>query len=288
MMKDNHETTHLPADFHTHTTASDGALSPQALLDLAIQNGAKTLAITDHDTVAGYQAVCDTPQANRLDLITGVEVSTAWQGVGIHIVGLNFDAKHTAMTQLLAQQSQARQQRAQVILHKLDKAGLPITLAEVQANAQHSHIGRPHIARVMLEKGYVNSMDKAFSQYLGAGKMGDVKSGWVSVPEAVAAIRASGGMAVIAHPNHYKMTRSKQLRLLDEFIAAGGQGIEVISGKQHRDVSEKYAQIAIDNDLYASVGSDFHRHFPHGVSVGKLPPLPYGVTPIWQCFKALN
>lgn len=274
----------LNVDLHTHTTASDGALSPSALVDLAIANETQLLAITDHDTVAGYQAVRDTAKQRGLNLISGVEVSTSWQGMGIHIVGLNFDAEHAAMTDLLARQAEARQQRAQTILHKLSKAGLPMSLSEVQQSANHSHIGRPHIARVMIEKGYVNSMDKAFKKYLGAGKMGDVKSGWVSISEAVTAIRDSGGMAVVAHPNHYKMTRTKLMRLLDEFIDAGGQGIEVISGKQHHDISEKFAQIALEKALYASLGSDFHRHFPHAADVGKLPTLPSTTTPIWQAF----
>lgn len=271
----------LNADLHTHTTASDGALSPSELIALAIENGTQMLAITDHDTVAGYQTVRRMAKQRGLNLISGVEVSTTWNGMGIHVIGLNFDTEHAVIADLLAKQTDARQQRAQTILHKLKKVGLPISLNEVQESASHSHIGRPHIARVMVTKGYVKTMDRAFKKYLGAGKIGDVKSGWVDLSEAVAAIRAGGGVAVVAHPNHYKMTRTKLMRLLDEFIAAGGQGIEVISGKQPQDVTEKFAQIAIEKGLYASLGSDFHRYFPHMATVGRLMSLPEKVTPIW-------
>lgn len=272
-------------DLHTHTTASDGALTPEALIDLAIANNTQTLAITDHDTVAGYLSASEHARSRGLQLVTGVELSTTWEGMGIHIIGLNFDAGHPAITQFLVAQSASRQQRAQVILHKLGKIGLPITWEDVQNSAHHGQIGRPHIARAMVEKGYVNRVDKAFKKYLGVGKVGDVKSGWSNVPEAVATIGDSGGVAVVAHPNHYKMTRTKLLRLLDEFIEAGGQGIEVISGKQHPDITEKLAQIANEKGLLASLGSDFHCAFPHAASVGQLPALPANVIPIWQCFR---
>ncbi|PID64544.1 MAG: phosphatase [Gammaproteobacteria bacterium] len=274
----------LNIDLHTHTTASDGALSPRALIDLAAKNNTDLLAITDHDTVAGYDTARDYAKTRGIKLITGVEVSTTWQSRGIHIVGLNFVVSHAAITSLLQHQAAARQRRAQIIVQKLNKAGLSLTLAEVQASANSLHIGRPHIARALVEKGEVASVNKAFKKYLGSGKIGDVKSGWVSLSEAVAAINASGGVAVVAHPNHYQMTRTKLLRLLDEFIEAGGQGIEVISGKQHRDITQKYAQIATDKGLYASMGSDFHGHFAYAASIGQLASLPDNITPIWTVF----
>ncbi len=269
-------------DLHTHTTASDGVLSPTELLDLARANGTKMLAITDHDTVAGYLSVKSC--CSDIRLISGVEISTTWEGTGIHMVGLNFDPEKTAIKQLLSAQATARRQRAEIILQKLQKVGFSITIDELHEYAQTAHIGRPHIARLMVEKGYVNSIDKAFKKYLGTGKMGDVKSGWATLTEATQAIRQSDGIAVIAHPNHYKMTRTKLLKMLDDFIEAGGQGLEVISGKQHPDITTKFAHIANDKGLYASLGSDFHRHFPYAANVGLLPTLPDFVTPVWTTF----
>ncbi len=279
--------TYSGIDLHTHTTASDGALKPDELLKLAIQNGTQMLAITDHDTITGYLAARNTVQhkALAIGLISGVEISTTWQGMGLHIVGLHFDPEHPAITRLLASQARARRLRCQMILDKLAKINMLITFEELQAGAGHGHIGRPHIAQIMIAKGYVANMSQAFKKYLGAGKIGDVKSGWVSLAETVTAINDSGGIAVIAHPNHYKMTRSKLLHMIDEFIALGGRGIEVISGKQHAEITMKFAHIASDKGLLASVGSDFHRYLPYAPSVGQLPHLPELSTLIWTLFN---
>lgn len=271
-------------DLHSHTTASDGALSPSELLARAAENGVMRLAITDHDTVAGYLSVRDSALAQSLQLISGVEISTQWNGIGIHVVGLNFDAEHATMAQLLAKQAQVREQRAEIILQKLRKNNLPISMDEVIATAKTRHIGRPHIAAVMVEKGYVNNANAAFKKYLGAGKIGDVKNGWASIPTAVKAITDSGGVAVLAHPNHYKMTRTKLFVLLDEFQQAGGRAIEVISGKQHRDITAKFAQIARDKGFYASLGSDFHRPLSYGCDVGEVAQLPEDLSPVWVLF----
>ncbi|MGY0399300.1 MAG: PHP domain-containing protein [Ostreibacterium sp.] len=269
-------------DLHSHTTASDGALSPDELIALAKKNEVTTLAITDHDTISGYLSIRH--KVSGINLIAGTEISTTWQGVGLHIVGLDFDPNHIAIQKLLSQQTKARQTRSQIIIDKLTHMGMPITLDELHKSAGHQHIGRPHIAQVMIDKGYEQSMGKVFKKYLGAGKIGDVKNNWASLPEVVKAIRDSDGIAVIAHPNKYKMTRSKLLCMIAHFIEVGGQGIEVISGKQHPDITEKLAKIAVDKGLYASIGSDFHRHLPQTANLGKLALLPKKVTPIWQAF----
>lgn len=279
--------TAVNVDLHSHTTASDGHLSPTELVDLALTNNVDMLAITDHDTVVGYQDAKKYACTRGLRLISGVEVSTTWAGQGVHIVGLDIDPYHITITQLLTRQAEARQIRCQMILHQLKKVNLPITLEEVQANAGHNHIGRPHIAQVMIDKGYVSNMAKAFKKYLGAGKIGDVKNTWVDLADAVHAIHHGGGIAVIAHPNHYKMTRSKLLRMIDDFQESGGKGIEVISGKQHPDVTRKFAVIANKRALLASTGSDFHRHVAYAPAVGQLPLLPESVTPVWTAFQSV-
>ncbi len=272
-------------DLHTHTYASDGDLSPEELLARATDNGVNQLAITDHDTIAGYLSVRHHPLAQQLQLVSGVEISTTWRGMGIHIVGLGFDAEHDAMTACLKQQNQARAERASIILEKLAKAHMPISLGEVEEQTQGRQIGRPHIAAVMVKKGYVNNVNKAFKKYLGAGKIGDVKSGWVTMSEAVEVITASGGIAVVAHPNDYQMTRTKLMTLFDEFQAHGGQAIEVISGRQPRSITEKYAHIARERGFYASVGSDFHRPLSYGCDVGQLSELPSDLLPVWRLYR---
>lgn len=275
----------INADFHCHTIASDGKLSPMELIDLAASHHVDMLAITDHDTIAGYQQVVEYAQQANINLISGVEISTTWAGQGIHVVGLNFDANHVAMTTLLAAQQQARRARCQIILDKLAKRQMPMSFDEVQLAAGHGHIGRPHIAQTMIDKGYVQDMNRAFKKYLGAGKIGDVKSGWAPLEQTITAINDSGGIAVIAHPDKYKMTRMKLLRLVDEFIQLGGQGIEVISAKQTSDVTAKYLNIANEKQLYASIGSDFHRPFPQLPDVGQMPQLPKNCRPVWEAFN---
>ncbi len=277
-------TQHIQADLHTHSTASDGVLSPEELLQLATDKQLDYFAITDHDTIAGYLSVREKAVAIGINLIAGLELSTLWSGIGIHIVGLNFDPTHSAMIKLLQYQTDARIARTETILKKLAKISFGISLSELQSSVGDGVIGRPHIAKLMVEKGYVKDTNQAFKKYLGAGKLGDVKNGWISLSDGVKAIRESGGAAVIAHPNHYNLTRTKLLRLVDDFIGAGGQGIEVISGKQHRDITDKLSAIATDKGLYASIGSDFHRPLSFGVGVGELPPLPDNVTPIWELF----
>ncbi len=272
-----------PIDLHTHTTASDGLLSPDALIALAKENSVKMLAITDHDTVAGYLSIKNATRT--IQLISGVEISTTWSGIGIHIVGLDFDPHHPAIDTLLEKQASARRVRCQSILTVLEKLGMPVSRAELIEQTGHTHIGRPHIARLLFKKGYVSSISQAFKKYLGSGKAGDIKNQWASLSAVVGAITTSGGVAVIAHPDKYKMTRTKLLRFIDEFVEMGGQGIEVISGRQHRDITDKYAKIANDRGLLASLGTDFHQRSPYYPEVGQLPTLPDDVNPVWSIFN---
>lgn len=276
------------ADLHTHSTASDGVLPPDDLLQVATDKQLDYFSITDHDTIVGYLSVREKAASIGINLISGIEVSTLWSGIGIHIVGLNFDPTHSAMIKLLQYQADARLSRTDKILQKLAKIGFRINLSELQSSVGKGVIGRPHIAQLMVEKGYVKDTNQAFKKYLGNGKIGDVKNGWISLSDGVKAIRESGGVAIIAHPNHYNLTRTKLLRLVDEFIGAGGQGIEVISSKQHRDITDKLSAVTTDKGLYASIGSDFHRPLSFGVGVGELPQLPESVRPIWELFQCLK
>ncbi len=275
-------------DFHTHTNVSDGILSPEDLLTRAIDNGVSKLAITDHDTIDGYISILDSTLTKQIQLISGVEISTTWKGIGIHIVGLHFDINNVLITDCLKKQNQARKLRANIILDKLTKAGMPISMEEVKPFCTGKQVGRPHIAAAMVAKGYVNNTNKAFKKYLGAGKIGDVKSGWVDISSVVEAVVKSGGVAVIAHPNQYNITRTKLMCLFDEFKEYGGQAIEVISGRQHQSITEKYAHIANEKGFYASLGSDFHKPLSYACDIGKLPTLPRDVIPVWELFSYSN
>ncbi len=257
-------------DFHTHSHASDGALSPRALLDEAVAAGVEQFALTDHDTVAGYCSLLEDDQAlpAGLELLAGTELSTLWSGVGIHVVGLGMDVAHPTLQAGLEILDAARRERAELIAGRLEKLGMAGALAGAQAQAGVSQIGRPHFAAWMVAAGHVADANQAFDKYLGAGKIGDVKTCWPGLAEATGWIVAAGGVAVLAHPLKYRMTRTKLKRCLKDFMAAGGRALEVYSGRQTDVQTRDLCKLALDLGLLASAGSDFHAHWEYGPQLG--------------------
>lgn len=245
-------------DLHTHSNCSDGILTPEDLVSRASEAGVEVLALTDHDTLAGVARAQQAAESLGLTLISGVELSCEWSGVGIHVVGLGMDCRAPVLRAGLASQYQARQQRAQLIASRLEKRGLPDALAGAEAAAKGAVVGRPHFAAYMVQCGFVSSFNAAFRRYLGNGKPGDVKTFWPDLETAIRWINDSGGIAVLAHPARYRLTRQKLKRLVSAFVRAGGAGIEVISGHQETETTRQLADLAERFDLYASAGSDFH------------------------------
>lgn len=269
-------------DLHCHSLCSDGILRPQALVSRAKTQGVTVLALTDHDTVAGIDEAQAAAEDEGIRVLPGIEFSCLWNGTGIHIVGLNIDPSHPQMQAAVARQGESREIRAQQIGDKLAKAGIPGALEGARKKAGDAVIGRPHFAQFLVESGRVSSMNAAFKKYLGAGKVGDVKQVWPSIPEAVGWILASGGVAVIAHPDKYKMTRTKLGRLIAEFAEAGGQAMEVVSGHQAPDLTRNLCQIANKHSLYASCGSDFHVPDQPWQELGAFSALPDDCRPVWE------
>lgn len=269
-------------DLHCHSTASDGKLTPLELVDRAKGKGVDCLAITDHDTAASYQQM--PAQIDGLKLITGIELSTQWRGTGVHIVGLNFDLHSSAISEAISYQQRARKQRAELIAERLAKAGIEETLPGAIAIAGTSVVGRPHFARHLVERGIVKDSGQAFKRYLGSGKLGDVKQTWASLPQVVQWINAAGGIAVLAHPAKYKMTYTKLGLLCDEFVAAGGRGLEVCSGLQPPQTTRDLARLCREKKLLASCGSDFHQPGQHWAELGCCTPLPEHLDPVWSKF----
>lgn len=276
-------------DLHCHSTCSDGDLSPTALIEQAIQAGVDCLAITDHDSVEAHRQIQQhfQQQAKSLPtgftLCSGVEFSCQWQNTTIHILGLN-----VAMEPLLAaceQQARARQLRAEKIAEKLTKLGIQNPLNGAQSFAGNAPIARPHFARFLIEQEYCKNMEQAFKKYLGAGKPGDVKQLWPSLATVTQWIQEASGIALLAHPHKYKFTRSKLLRLLDDFEDAGGHGLEVLSGRQEQSVTNKLADIARQRQLLCSLGSDFHSPKQSWIQLGMHKKLPEGCIPAWDKFN---
>ncbi len=271
-------------DFHTHTSASDGALDPCELVARALANKIDLLAITDHDTVTGYEvaAAYHRLEPRGMQLIPGIELSCQWSGTTIHILGLGIDCKHPAMCGALASMDTARRERGVMIASRLASRGFVGALQGALEQAGDSQLGRPHFAAWMVQQGHVKDHNQAFDQYLGQGKTGDVKAFWPELAEVVAWITASGGAAVIAHPLKYRFTAMKLRRLIVAFVAAGGSGIEVLSGYQTLDQIAQLKRLALEFDLEISVGSDFHRDAPYSAPLG-VESAPFeGLRRVWE------
>ena len=271
-------------DFHTHTSASDGALDPAELVARAQASEINLLAITDHDTVAGYKAAAAYHRLNPggMRLIPGIEYSCKWSGTTIHILGLGVDCEHPAMVDGLATLATARRERAVMIASRLESRGFEGALQGALAQAGDSQVGRPHFAAWMVEQGHVKDHNQAFDQYLGQGKPGDVKAYWPELAEVVQWVEASGGTAVIAHPLKYRFTGMKLRRLIAAFVAAGGRAIEVHSGRQTRDQIAHLKRLVREFDLEVSVGSDFHRDAPYAAPLG-VESSPFdGLRCVWE------
>ncbi|VDZ01631.1 putative phosphoesterase [Escherichia coli] len=203
-------------DLHSHTTASDGCLTPEALVHRAVEMRVGTLAITDHDTTAAIAPAREEISRSglALNLIPGVEISTVWENHEIHIVGLNIDITHPLMCEFLAQQTERRNQRAQQIAERLEKAQIPGALEGAQRLAQGGAVTRGHFARFLVECGKASSMADVFKKYLARGKTGYVPPQWCTIEQAIDVIHHSGGKAVLAHPGRYNLSAKWLKRLV--------------------------------------------------------------------------
>lgn len=270
----------MRVDLHTHTNASDGALTPQALCERALAHDVELLAITDHDTCAGWREA--EALARRPRLIAAAEFSCQWRNAAIHVVGLGFDPDHETSVAAFAQLQQSRVERAGIIGERLARLGFPDTCEDATALAGASQVGRPHFAQILVQRGVVASPTEAFDRYLGAGKPGDVKALWPDLAEVTAWIGRAGGVAVLAHPLKYKLTATRLKLLVAEFKAAGGGALEVITGRPQPGVIAPLVRLCQTFALEASVGSDFHQPGQFWAEVGEVAPLPTGCQPVWE------
>ncbi|ACY84377.1 PHP domain-containing protein [Edwardsiella piscicida] len=275
-------------DLHSHTRASDGLLSPEALVARAVERSVTTLAITDHDTLGGIaaarRAIAD--QALPLALIAGVEISTLWEHHEIHVVGLNVDVDCPALGAFLTLQAQRRDERAAEIGRRLARARIEGALEGAQRLAQGAQLTRGHFARYLVERGYATCSADVFKHFLARGKTGYVPPQWGSIAEAVTAIHQAGGVAVLAHPGRYRLSGKWLKRLLTTFCAAGGDALEVAQCQQPPHERHQLGLLARQFALSASQGSDFHQPTPY-LDLGRGLSLPDGVLPVWTHWASL-
>lgn len=272
-------------DLHCHSTHSDGLLSPTALYARAQERGLHTLALTDHDTVAGVSELLQAAAGQDVRIIPGIELSVQWKKYDLHILGLNIDIHAEGLQDIIRQQQALRLERAQAIGEALHRCGIKDMYTKASELAGHTQIGRAHFAHILCKEGKARDMKDAFKTYLGRGKVAYIPASWINLSTAVATIQAANGQAVIAHPLKYGLTRTKLHELVQAFQALGGVGIEVVSGDIMDDDRDKLAKVCQKYALLASSGSDFHGDGLSRIGLGRQKSLPTHCTPIWHTWS---
>ncbi len=275
-------TPHSPIDLHLHSTASDGMLDPASLVAYVAGCGVRLMALTDHDTVAGCEAAANAAREHGIGFVAGVELSADWRGRAIHVLGLAIDPRAGALARGLESQQAIREARAIRIAEKLDAAGAPGSTALASIRAAGSLPTRTHFARALVAQGAAKDVGAAFDRWLGRGKPGSVASAWPALAEVTSWIVAAGGKAVIAHPMRYALSAGGRRELCAEFAAAGGRGIEVITGGGGPRDREQAISLAVRCHMEGSVGSDFHDPAVPWNPPGRLAKLPGSVRPVWS------
>ena len=273
----------MNVDLHCHSTASDGLLAPKEVVARAAANGVDILSLTDHDDTSGLAEARAEAESRGLRFIDGVEVSVTWRGTTVHIVGLRIDSQSEALRGGLETIRHGRAGRAERIAEGLAAAGVPDSLAGARRYAENPDlISRAHFARYLVEAGRAEDVKSVFQRFLVKDRPGYVPHEWASLDKAVTWIGASGGLAVVAHPGRYKLTKAEMRELLGEFKDCGGSGIEVVTGSHSPDQYFEFARSAREFGLLASRGSDYHGKGESRADLGRLPALPDDLKPVWH------
>ena len=241
-------------DLHAHTTASDGALSPRELVRLAVKHGVRVLAVTDHDSTEGLaEAVAEAARHPALTIVPGLEINCDVDGAEVHVLGYFIDTEAAWFQDFLRGQREERVARVHRIAARLGELGMPIDPAEVFAIAKDGAPGRPHVAQVMVNRGYVKTVREAFDRYLRAGGAANVPRGRLVPVEAVQVIRRAHGVPVLAHPG-----LARRDEMIPDLVRAGLMGIEAHYAEHSAAQTRMYEQLCVDLGLIATGGSDYH------------------------------
>ena len=257
-------------DLHCHSTASDGTYTPTQVVDLAKRNGLTAIALTDHDTVAGCAEAAARAEDIGIDFLPGIEISAAYPHPGtLHLLGYGIDPASPGLASLSADLIAGRDNRNPKIIARLQDLGRDITMAEVEAEAKGGVVGRPHIAAVLLKKGYVNTIKQAFDVYLAPGGSAFFDKERLRPSEAIARIRQSGGVAVLAHPGQLRTTNPAELdRVVKNLVDVGLSGIETLHSDHSDAQVAAFEALAAKYDLLRTGGSDFHGGNKPTISLG--------------------
>jgi 3',5'-nucleoside bisphosphate phosphatase len=270
------------ADMHTHTKASDGVDTPARVVELAVQAGLAAIAITDHDTISGIAEAQEKGQQLGIEVIPGVEISTVAAGQDIHVLGYHMDIHDRLFLQRLEELRQVRERRNQLMIEKLRELGMNVTLEEVvrianKLSPEEESIGRPHIAELLVRKGYAASVRDAFQIYLGKTGSAYVNPPRIRPEEAIDWIHEAGGAAVLAHPGLYHHDE-----LVEQLARYGLDGIEAYHSDHSGEDEVKYVKLADKYGLIVTAGSDYHGERNEQVFHGAIGSRRAPVTAIQQ------
>jgi hypothetical protein len=273
----------LNADLHCHSIVSDGLLAPAELVRRARDNGVELFSLTDHDELDGLGEA--RAEAGRLGLpfVNGVEISVSWgDDQTVHIVALGFDDTYAPLAEGVVKVRSGRDTRAQRIAAELAKVGIRGAYEGALKHAGNpALISRSHFARFIVELGHAKDVKSVFDWWLAKGKPGYVAHPWATLQEAMAWIHGAGGLAVIAHPGRYQLSKAEFDQLFVTFKELGGVAVEVLSGSHNEEDVRECARVARHYGFLASRGSDFHGPGESWMDLGRLPDLPPDLVPIW-------
>jgi hypothetical protein len=259
----------MAVDLHTHSTASDGSEKPAALIEQAVEIGLSALALTDHDTQDGIPEAKAAARSAPLELIPGTELSLEYDEGGMHLVVLWLEPGPGPLQNRLEELGQGRAQRNERMAQRLTELGMPLTAEEILEEGGSGSVGRPHIAAVMMRKGYVETIEEAFELWLTSGRPAYVGRPRLTPEDAIQLARASGGVPILAHPHTLGINRAHEMAdLLTRLIPAGLIGLEAFCAGYRRHEREGYADLARRFGLVPAGGSDFHGTYKPGLSLG--------------------
>ena len=255
-------------DLHTHTTASDGSLSPEELVQLAKHQGVAALAVTDHDSVAGLKRAGAEGARLGVEIIPGIEISCLYADVELHVLGYFINAEDPRLEATLAQYLASRNDRNPRIVERLRELGCDLTYEDVKAFAGSATVGRPHIAQVLLRNGYVKSVAEAFDRYLADGGPAYVPRVLPTPAAAIGLIRQIGGLPILAHPVYTSRLKEPFEQVCATLKNVGLMGIESLYSSHTQQQTDRYRSVAREHALLVTGGSDFHGDSKPNILVG--------------------
>lgn len=267
-------------DLHTHSSFSDGVLTPAELLQRAARQNVDAIALTDHDETGGLAEAAQVAGELGIRLIAGVEISVSWREHTLHVLGLGIHPEHPQLKQGLSALRAARLARAMRMGERLQEAGIPEIFRDASALANGAGtIGRHHLARSLVARGCARNTADAFKRFLVEGKPGFVAQQWASLVQAIDWIRAAGGIAVLAHPERYRMPRMTSRALLEDFKHCGGEGLEIC--RHDRGIAFEQLRTARQFGFTPAAGSDFHAPEQSGVELGVVADIGTDAVAVW-------